>query len=141
MPDPKTLGVLVVLFALLVPLVNRMLLGPVLAVLAARSERTEGTRRRAAQLEETARSIVARYEGAIQEVRQSAENSRREALEGARRDAASQLGAASAQAEAELGRVRGEVSAALASARQGLRAQAEELAREAATRVLGRSLS
>lgn len=140
-PDPPTLGLLVALFALLVPLVNRLLLTPVLRALEARAERTEGARRRAARLEEQVREIVARFEGSLHDVRQTAEGSRREILDAARRDATARLGEARSQAESELGRVRHEVGSALGDARQGLRAQAEELAREAAARVLGRSLA
>ena len=44
------------------------------------------------------------------------------------------------EAETEINRAREEVAGALNDARAQLREQAQELAREAATRVLGRSL-
>ena len=138
MPDPPILILLILLFAALVPLVNRLLLRPMLRVLDARAERTDGARRRAARLEEQVRDVVARYEQSIRDVRVSAEGSRQEILEDARRRAGEETVAARSDAELELGRVRRELEVAVGSARDGLRSQAQELAREAASRVLGR---
>jgi F-type H+-transporting ATPase subunit b len=138
LPDPPLLIALMLFFAALVPLVNRLLLRPMLRVLDARAERTDGARRRAARLEEQVRDAVARYEHSIQEVRQSAEGARREILEDARRRAGEETLAARSDAETELGRVRRELESAVGGARAGLRNQARELAREAASRVLGR---
>jgi F-type H+-transporting ATPase subunit b len=132
---------LIVFFLALVPIVNRMLLRPMLRVLDARAERTDGARRRASRLEEQVREVVARYDARIRDVRQSAEASRREVLEDARRRAAEEALAARSDAETEIARARREVAAAVEEARRGLRAQSEELAREAAARVLGRSVA
>jgi F-type H+-transporting ATPase subunit b len=139
-PEPPVLALLVALFAGLVPVVNLLLLRPMLRVLDLRDERTGGARRRAGRLEEQVRELVARYERSLQEARQTAERARREMLEDASRRAAQETGAARAACESELARVRLELAAALAEARRGLRSQAEELAREAAARVLGRGL-
>src|SRR5262245_42514865 len=135
------LPLLVVFFAALVPLVNRVLLRPVLRVLDARAERTEGSRRRAGRLLEQLREVIARYEGSIAGARQSAETSRRELLDQARRRAAEEIAGARADAEQEIGRARLEVGDALAQARASLRAHSSELAREAAARVLGRNVA
>ena len=138
LPDPPILLLLILLFAALVPLVNRLLLRPMLRVLDARAERTDGARRRAARLEEQARDVVARYEQSIRDVRLSAEASRRQILEDARRRAGEETTAARSDAELELGRVTRELAVSIARARDGLRSQVQELAREAASRVLGR---
>jgi len=135
------LPLLVAFFAALVPVVNRVLLRPLIRVLDARAERTDGAHRRAGRLEEQVRELITRYEGSIADTRQSAEAARRELLEQARRRVAEQTGAARADAEQEIGRARREVGSALAQARASLRAQAAELAREAAARVLGRSVA
>jgi F-type H+-transporting ATPase subunit b len=135
------LPLLVVFFVVLVPIVSRLLLSPLLGVLDARMERTDGARRRAGRLEEQLREVTARYEGAVAEARQSAEGSRRELLEQARRGAADTIGAARADVEQEIGRARREVAEALEQARSSLRSQAVDLAREAAARVLGRSVA
>lgn len=140
LPDPPLLGVLILFFAALVPLVNGLLLRPMLRVLDARAERTEGARKRAARLEEQVRDVIARYEKSIQDVRQSSETSRREILEEARRRAGEETLAARSDAETELGRVRRDLASSVSRARQGLRTQAQDLAREAAGRVLGRAV-
>jgi F0F1-type ATP synthase membrane subunit b/b' len=135
------LPLLVAFFAALVPVVDRLLLRPLLQVLEARAERTDGARKRAGRLEEQARELVARYEGSIADARRSAEAARRELLEQVRRRVAEQIAAARVDAEQEMGRVRREVGSALAEARVALRAQSAELAREAVARVLGRSVA
>jgi hypothetical protein len=61
LPAPTLLVLLTLIFAALVPIVNRLLLRPMLRVLDARAERTDGARRRAARLEEQVRDAVARY--------------------------------------------------------------------------------
>ncbi len=135
------LPLLVAFFATLVPIVSRLLLQPMLGVLDARAERTDGARKRAGRLEEQVREVIARYERAIAGARQSAEASRRELLEQARQRAAEATGAARSDAKQEIGRARREVAGAFAEAQAGLRAQSADLAREAATRVLGRSVA
>lgn len=140
LPDPPILVVLIAFFAALVPLVNQLLLRPMLRVLDARAERTDGARRRAARLEEQVREVVARYEQSILEVRQSAEGDRRSVLDEARRRAGEETLAARSDAETELGRVRRELGSAVVRTREGLRGHAQELAREAASRVLGRAI-
>jgi F-type H+-transporting ATPase subunit b len=132
------LPLLVAFFAAVVPIVNRLLLQPLLRVLDARAERTDGARSRAAGLEEQVRELIARYERELAEARQAAEASRRELLEQARRGAAEATLAARGDAEQEIARARREVARAFASARESLRAQSAELAREAAASVLGR---
>jgi F0F1-type ATP synthase membrane subunit b/b' len=135
------LPLLVALFAALVPVVSRVLLRPVLRVLDARTERTDGARKRAGRLEEQVRELILRYEKSIADARRSAEVSRRELLEQVRRRAAEETGAVRADAEQEIGRARRAVTSALAEARASLRVQSVELAREAAARVLGRSVA
>jgi F-type H+-transporting ATPase subunit b len=134
------LPLLVVLFSALVPIVNRLLLRPLLRVLDARTERTDGTRKRASRLEAQVREIVARYEGSLLEARRSAESSRRAILDDARLRAAEETTAARSDAEQEIASARQQLAAASAQARRSLRERSEELAREAASRVLGRGV-
>ena len=61
-------------------------------------------------------------------------------LEEARREQAELTGSVRSEAEVQINRAREEVAGALDDARSQLREQAQALAREAATRVLGRSL-
>jgi F-type H+-transporting ATPase subunit b len=141
-PEWKTtLPALILLFALLIIPVNLLIFRPVFRVLDARADKLDGTRKRAAKLARNADESLSRYEQSVREVREDAERDRKQRLEGARRDHAARTASARAEAEREVVRARAEVATALAESRVSLRAQAEELAVEAAARVLGRVLS
>ena len=140
-PDPETLLMLVAAFLLLIAPVNLLLFRPVFRVIEARRERIEGAVKRAHHLSEEARAVMGRYEHAVREARETAESERRRRLDEARREHASNSAAARSDAERQIDVARAELDTALAGARGALRAQAEELAREAAQRVLGRPLS
>lgn len=137
---PLMLG-LMAAFILLVYPVNALLFRPIFAVLDERRERIEGARRRAAQLQGEADAVTARYREAVREVRQEAEQGRRARLDEARGEQANITSLARGAAEQQLVRTRSELSAAVADARSSLRAQVEELARQAAERIIGRELS
>jgi F-type H+-transporting ATPase subunit b len=139
-PDVRMTLTLIVLFILLIAPANRLIFQPLLRVLDEREERTAGTRARAARLEEEAREVLERYELEVARTREEAEQQRRSALERARGESQDLTGAARREAEQALERARGELATALEQARGGLRGGAEELAREAAARVLGRPL-
>jgi len=136
----RELPVLIVLFVMVIAPTNRLILQPLLRVLDDREARTTGTRARAARLEEEAREVFERCEREIVKTREESERQRRSALEGVRAEAQQMTDAARVGAETTLEGARGELGQALESARRGLRGQSEELAREAAARVLGRSL-
>jgi F-type H+-transporting ATPase subunit b len=136
----RELPILIALFVMVIPPTNRLILKPLLRVLDDREERTTGTRARAARLEQEAREVLERCEREIVKTREESERLRRSALERVRAEAQQLTDAARAGAETTLDGARGELGQALESARHGLRGQSEELAREAAARVLGRSL-
>ncbi len=140
-PDPQTLLILVVVFLLLIAPVNLLLFRPVFRVLEARRQRIEGAAKRAKHLSEETGAVMTRYEQAVREARETAEGERRRRLDEARREQASNSAAARTDAERQLEVARSELDTALAGARSALRARAEELARDAAQRVLGRPLS
>ncbi len=140
-PDPRMLAALLLFFLLLVPTVNALLLRPVLRVLDDREGRIAGTRQRAEKVSADAEEILARYEQAVRDVRDEAERDRKQRLLAARSETAAQTATARAAAEQEIDRARREIAEALANARQSLPPHAERLAREAAARVIGRSLS
>lgn len=132
---------LIAIFVVLVFWLNGLLFKPIFAALDVREEKIAGTRRRAEKLAAEADEVLARYEARISEVRQEAEEARRESLARARSQVLSEAASARGQAEGEIEDARREIGAELARARAGLRASAEQLAREAAARVLGRQLS
>lgn len=139
---PGLLALLMIaVFVPLVPALNVLLFRPIFAVLDAREARTEGTRQRAAKLALEADEVLARYEDSVREVRAEAERERKQRLVEARADFAAQAAEARAGAEQEIERAREALAGELERARTALRADAEALAREAATRVLGRQLS
>ena len=141
-PDVKTtLPALILLFALLIIPVNLLIFRPIFRVLDARADKIAGTRERAEKLAHKADETLASYQQSVREVRDDAEGDRKQRLESARRDHAARTAEARDEAEREVVRARAEVAAALAESRTALRAQAEELAAEAAARVLGRALS
>lgn len=140
-PDPFWLAVLVVLFAVLIWPVNRLIFQPLFRVLDERSSLIDGARERAAETESEAESVLARYEAEVARAREEAGSERRGSLERARAEEQELARQARGEAEAQLDRARREIAASLEEARQGLRPGAEELAREAAQRILGRELA
>jgi F-type H+-transporting ATPase subunit b len=132
---------LMVLFVLLIVPVDRLVLRPLLAVLEERGARIEGARKRAAEIGKQAESALGRYSAAIEEARKQADQLRSDALERARGEQARVLAEARGSAEREVSAARSGVAQALDGARVTLRSHGDALAREAASRVLGRSLS
>lgn len=138
--DLRMMFALIALFVLLIAPTNRLIFKPLLRVLDEREARTAGTRARAARLDEEAREVIERYERAVAKTREEAERLRQATLERVRSEAQEVTGGARGSAERSLEDARRELAGALEDARSGLRAQTQELAREAAVRVLGRSL-
>lgn len=139
-PDGRLLVGLILLFLLLIFPVNQLLFKPIFRVLDEREQSIEGTRSRAEQLERDAAEALASYEKQVHKVRDESEQQRRSLLETARSEGLRATGEARAGVERELESARGEIEASLEAARATLRGQSQELAREAASRVLGRAL-
>ena len=140
-PDPRILVLLVAVFVGLRYILHPLLVEPLTRVLEEREARIEGARDRAARIGGEAEELHGRYREALQRTRAEIEADRRRALAEARSQQQRVTQEARAEAERETVRARQEVEAALAEARGGLRGAAEVLAREAAERILGRSLS
>lgn len=140
MPDPMTLGILLVFFVLLIFPLNAMIFRPLFRVLDDRDRKIAGATNDAQQLVTKASELMDDYRGKIREARDDAEVSRRQQLESARSEQASITGVAKAEAEVEIGRAREEIGASLAEARTAIEAASREVASVAAERILGRSL-
>jgi F-type H+-transporting ATPase subunit b len=125
-------------FAILVPLINQLLLRPLLRVLDARDEQITGSRQRAERIAAEAGEIASRYGRAVEGVRTEAEQQRQAALSVAREEETGSVRAAREEAEGRLDATRSEIGSALQAARESLRSSAEGLAREAAQQILGR---
>ncbi len=141
-PDfTTTLPLLILAFAILVIPLNRLIFQPIFRVLDARLDQIEGNRLRSEQVTAQADDALKRYERSIREVREDAESDRRARLEVVRGETADRAATARSESDAEIARARDQVAVALADARASLRVQAEELATEAASRLLGRDVS
>ena len=137
-PDPSVLIPLIIGFAILVPLIDRLLLRPLLRVLDAREEQITGSRQRAERIAAEAEETASRYGCAVGDVRTEAEQQRQAALSVARDEETAGVRAAREEAESQLDAACSEIGSALQAARESLRTSAEVLAREAAQQILGR---
>jgi len=135
------LPILIAGFLLLIWPVNALIFTPLFRVLDERERRIAGARERAGALDEQSRGVLAGYENALARARDEIAGDRRSRLEAARAEEKAATLAARQDAEQRIEKARAEVEEALGEARAGLRPRAEDLAREAAERILGRSLS
>ncbi len=141
-PDfATTLPLLILVFAILVIFLNQLIFRPIFHVLDARLDQIEGNRLRSEQVAAQADEALRRYERSIRQVREDAERDRRARLAMVRGETADRAATARSESDAEIARARDQVAIALVDARTSLRVQAEELATEAAGRLLGRDIS
>jgi F-type H+-transporting ATPase subunit b len=140
-PDPKLLVPLIALFAALVWPLSAVLWRPLLRVLDERRERIEGTRLRAQKVTAEAERVLGGYQRAVEQARRAAEGDRRGLLEAARHDQGQITGDARRAADAEVAAARARVASSVDEARAELQRTVHELARDAASQVLGRALA
>jgi F-type H+-transporting ATPase subunit b len=138
-PDPTRLLVLLVLFAILVPVLNALLFQPLLRVLDEREQRIAGARTRAVELSQQTESLLARHEEALRRAREVAHAEQQRVVEAARGEHQSTIGEARHLAEGEIAAARTEIQRAVERVRASLGAEAEPIARDIAARLLGRS--
>ena len=132
---------LVVLFVVIVFPLNSLIFQPLLKTLEQRGEKIEGARSRASAITKQADEVLGRYEMAVGAARREAEGVRRSALESARTEQTRISADARSAAEREVAHARAGVAGALETARSALRSETERLAREVASKVLGRPLA
>ena len=139
-PDVVAVATNVVLFLLLIYPVNKLLVGPLLRVLDERAERTSGALAKAEALTGEARATRADLEERLRQARARAQARRNAILADGEVDERAVLEAARTEAVGNIETMRHSVHAELISARAGLETETRALAREVATRVLGRAL-
>ncbi len=139
-PNPAVLVPLLVIFAILVPVLNAVLFRPILGILDARTARIDGARKRADALGREVDQTLAQYSEAVRVARANADDERKRELVAAQQQGAETTGRERKAAESTIERAREEIAVALAAARTQLESEARGLAREAASRVLGRAL-
>jgi F-type H+-transporting ATPase subunit b len=130
----------VALFLLLIYPVNRLLVQPLLGVLDERAARTAGALAQSEQLGDDARAARVDLEARQNEARARAQVKRSEILGQGEVEERAVLEAARGEANQNIESVRRSVEAELVEARSALQNDARALAREAATRILGRAL-
>jgi F-type H+-transporting ATPase subunit b len=139
-PDWGVVARNILVFLLLVIPVNKLLLQPLLEVLRAREERTEGATERAGEIRDEAASVESELASQIADARARAQGRRGEILAEAQVHERGVVADAQSRAATQIDAVRAGIAEELDSARQSLRAEARELAREAAASILGRAI-
>jgi len=132
---------LVVAFgALIVPL-DRLLFRPLLAVFDEREAKIEGARQKAGVLSKEAEASLARYETSLKASREEIAQEYKTLLHEAREREEQMVRAERQRTEEELGTARVALAASVGQVRAELRQSVQSLGREAAEKILGRSLS
>jgi F-type H+-transporting ATPase subunit b len=139
-PDAATVATNVALFLLLIYPVNRLLVQPLLKVLDERAARTSGALAQSQQLGDDARVARSDLETREKEARALAQTKRSAILGEGEVEERAVLEAAREEANQSIESVRRSIESELVEARQALQSDARALAREAATRLLGRAL-
>jgi F-type H+-transporting ATPase subunit b len=130
----------VALFLLLIYPVNRLLVQPLLRVLDERAARTSGALAQSQQLGDDARTARIDLEATQNEARARAQARRSAILGEGELAERALLESARDEATHSIESVRRSIEGELGEARSALQADARTLAREAATRILGRAL-
>jgi F-type H+-transporting ATPase subunit b len=139
-PDAGVVATNVALFLLLIYPVNRLLVQPLLRVLDERDARTSGALEQSRKLGDEARVTGVDLESRLSESRARAQSQRSAILSDGEIQERAVLDAAREEASGIVEEVRQSVRSELVEARKALQTDARELAREAATRILGRAL-
>jgi F-type H+-transporting ATPase subunit b len=129
------------IFLLLVLVLWRLLWRPYLRVRAERVTRVEGYRQDAARMEADAAERLGRAEAALAEARRHSAGQRAAARAEAQAHEQTLLAEANAEAQRTLATARVRLDATLAAERSKLGAEAGEVARAAARKILGREVT
>jgi F-type H+-transporting ATPase subunit b len=136
----KTFVLQMIIFAGLIVVLKPLLLDPVLRVFEEREKRTEGARAEARRMQERAGELLRKYEKELERVAQIAAQEReRVRIETARLEAEI-LGEARSVATRIVEEGRKRLETELGSVRVELDRQRDQLARDIASRVLGREV-
>lgn len=139
--NPTLVLVQFAIITVLLLVLKPMLFDPLLALFEAREKRIDGARAEARKMDDKAADILRKYDGEIQKMHRTASESR-DALRGeAQKLEAAELSAAKEEAATILEAGRKKVAAESAELGAKLEITERELARDIATRVLGREVS
>lgn len=127
-------------FMILMAVLNALLFKPLRAALRERRETIDGARTKIADLEEQAQAQVARYEAQLQEAKLQGSQARAALRKAAQEEEAKILGTANTRAAERLNTIKQQITTEAEDARQSLREGTESLAKEIASKVLGRAI-
>jgi F-type H+-transporting ATPase subunit b len=139
-PPDYTFVLQVILFVVFWVLMKRLWIDPAMRVIHERSRRSEGAIREAEGLKAEAEQLRAKHAAALDETKAEAQRETQEIVRSAEAEQQRLIAEARAEAQRTLTDVRARVAEDMAAARQGLHAQAGEIAREVARKVLGRQV-
>jgi len=139
-PDLRFVAANLIVFLLLIYPVNKLLIGPFIRVLGERQERSVGAQQRAVSIGDEARGLSSQLDSRLAEAREAAQARRAGILAEGREEESRLLGSAREGATETIEAMRASVQEELGTARATLEGGAAALAREAATRILGRSI-
>ena len=137
----KTFIVQMIVFALLVVLLRPLLFDPILKIFEKREERTVGAKAAARQMQEKAGELLRNYEHELERVTRVATEEREKLRAETGRLEAEILGEARAVTTEMVEQGRRKIETEVGAIRFDLGKQSEVLARDIATRVLGREVS
>ncbi len=130
----------IVLFLILWLVLSRVLFRPYLGLLEERDKSTFGARRASTDLEEQGARLRAQYEQKIQEAQSRGRAMKEAILQEARLQSEQLIGKAREEAAGSLAQVRADVQRQIDSERQLAEAEADRLARDMVSKILGRNV-
>ena len=128
------------LFLLLLLFLNRLVFRPYLALLKERDENIDGARTEAQTMNDRATTDLDSYEDQVMKARKEAATVRAELREEGEKTAAEVLAEARGQSEAKITAARDKIHKSADAARLALRTRADGIAKEIATKLLGREV-
>jgi F-type H+-transporting ATPase subunit b len=127
-------------FMILMVVLNALLFKPLRAALQARREAIESSKAKVHDIDEQVQAQIARYEAQLQEARLQGAQERATLRKAGQEEEARILGAANQTAAEKLQTIKEQIQEEAGTARQALRDETEDLAREIAGKVLGRAI-
>lgn len=127
-------------FMILMAVLNALLFKPLRAALQARREAIESSKAKVHDIDEQVQAQIARYEAQLQEARLQGAQERATLRKAGQEEEARILGAANQTAAEKLQTIKEQIQGEAGTARQALRDETEDLAREIAGKVLGRAI-
>jgi len=127
-------------FVILMAVLNALLYKPLRAALQARREAIEGSKAKVHDIDEQVQAQIARYEAQLQEARQQGAQERATLRKAAQEEEARILGEANRTSAEKLQTIKEQIQEEAGVARQALRKETTNLAKEIAGKVLGRAV-